>query len=354
MSQTKQENLQSYRANPKYSGMTILEACAAHVEDVYRGRRRSVSTSAVVCIALALVSIVFFLTYGALDAWALLGRLRAVRLLGLVVVAVALVAATAVFQTITRNRILSPSVMGFDSMYALLATASVFFLGSATVSQIPNVVLFALQTIIMAGVSVSLFVFILGRSKGSVHLIVLVGIVLGTFFRSLTSLLNTIMDPGEFLAVQDASTASFAMINEASLGITAVVTLVVGIEIWMKAPRWDLMSFGPDVCTSLGLNYKREVRLALTAAAVLVACATALVGPLMFFGLLVTNIAIYALKSQGLRDLLVGGGAIGIIVLVGGQAILEFVLGRATILPVILELVGGTMLLIMLLKEARK
>lgn len=327
---------------------------AADIREALRSRRVQIRTRLVVIGAFALAVCVFFLIYDALDAWAIIGRLRMTRLAALVLVAVALSAATAVFQAVTRNRILSPSVMGFDSMYQLMATASVFFLGSVTVSQIPNSVVFVVNTALMTAIAVTLFLVVLRKNRTNVYLLVLVGIVLGTFFRSLTSLLSTVMDPGEYLTVADASTASFAVVNTTALGAASIMAVVALAYIWKRSPEWDILALGPDIARGLGMRYRREVRLALGSASVLVASATALVGPLMFFGLLIVNIAVYAGGSNRLRDLLLAGGGIGVVVLVGGQALLEHVLHQATILPVILELVGGLLLLVMIMRGVRR
>lgn len=333
------------------------QATTADVADIDRAinsRRSAIRKRLLIVGIAALVMSVFFLTYDALGAWAIIGPLRLSRLIALVVVAVALSVATAVFQAVTRNRILSPSVMGFDSMFQLMATASIFFFGSATVGQVPNSVMFLINTALMTLVAVSLFLTVLRRGRSNVYLLVLVGIVVGTFFRSLTSLLSTVMDPGEYLAVADASTASFAVINTEALGVATVLAVIALGYIWKRSPEWDILTLGPDVARGLGLRYRREVRLALTASTILVASATALVGPLMFFGLLIVNIAVYACGSNQLRDLMLASGGIGIVVLVGGQALLEHVLNQATILPVILELVGGLLLLTMILRGTRR
>lgn len=318
-----------------------------------RNRRSSVRRRLVGCVAAAVAMIVFFLTWDALEFFEIIGPLRATRLVGLIVVAVALSVSTVVFQVVTRNRILSPSVMGFDSMFALVATGTIFVLGSTVAHQIPPPVMFAIHATVMSLMAVTLFTVMIGKGHNTVHLLVLVGIVIGTFLRSLTTMMVSIMDPNEYLTVQDAQMASFAVINEASLVITVIMTAVVLALIWWRAGVWDLLSLGPDLATALGVRYRSEVKFALGASAVLVACATALVGPLMFFGLLIVNIAVYLIGSSRIRDLMIGAGAIGITVLIGGQALLEHVLDQATVLPVVIELVGGTLLLVMIVKAVR-
>lgn len=325
----------------------------ALVHNALNVRMRSVHKRIAISAFIAVAACILFLTYDALDAWAMIAKLRSIRLISLVTVAVALSSATVIFQVVTRNRILTPSVMGFDAMYLLVATASVFFLTSAVVNRIPVAIMFAIQATMMTLMAVTLFMVMIRRGRNSVHLLVLVGIVLGVFMRSLTTMMTSIMDPNEYLNVQDIGLVSFSRVNTDALTATIVITISVIAYIMWRGKTWDILSLGPDLATALGINYRREVRLALAASSVLVAAATALVGPLMFFGLLIVNVSVFAVGSSKIRHLVPAAAFIGIAVLVGGQAVLEHVLDRATVLPVVIELVGGALLLVMIVKEAR-
>lgn len=338
-----------------WSGAAPLESPAVkRVRSILGLRHKDVRRRILIALFLAAAMIVFFLFYDAWDAWRIIAAIRAKRLIGLVVVAVALSSATVIFQVVTRNRILSPTVMGFDAMFSLVATGTVFFLTARVANLIPGSVMFAIQATLMTALAVTLFMTMIGRGRRSVHLLVLVGIVMGTMLRSITTMMTVIMDPNEYLAVQDRGMASFAIINSEALVITTALTIVVIGYIMYRARTWDILSLGQDVAVGLGINYRREVKLALTASSLLVAASTALVGPLMFFGLLIVNIAVFAIGSSNIRHLIPAASAIGVVVLVGGQAILEHVLDQATVLPVVIELVGGVLLLVMLVKAARK
>lgn len=331
-----------------------LSATVTQLRRWHCQRQRRIALQLTVISLFALGACLLFATYGILDIWELVGPIRLKRLAALTVVAVALSCSTVVFQAVTRNRILSPSVMGFDAMFSLTATASVFFFTSAVVNRTSPTIIFLGQAGAMTMLAVTLFMTMLRRGRNNVHLLVLVGIVVGTLLRSLTSMMSLILDPNEFLNVQDRGMASFAVTNTPALAVTVAVTvIVVGLMAW-QAKTLDIVALGPDLSTALGINYRREVRWALALAAVLVACATALVGPLMFFGLLIVNVTVFALKSAKTRDVLWGSAAIGVLVLVGGQGLLEHLFARATVLPVVIELLGGALLLIMIVKEARR
>lgn len=307
---------------------------------------------AISCVG-AVAACIFFALYGAIGFWSIIGPLRLVRLGALLTVAVALATSTVVFQAITQNRILSPGVMGFDSMYALTLTAGTLALGAATLNRIPAPALFVGNAFIMMVAATAMFMALISKQSRSLHLLVLVGIVMGTLFRSLSAMIGFIMDPNELLSVQVRTTASFALVNQESLALAAPITALTCIYIWRKSPTWDVLALGRDIAVELGVPYQAEMRKALAASALLVACATALVGPLMFFGLLVVNIAVFLVRSDKIKHLIIASSALGIVILVGGQALLEHVLSYGTVLPVLIELVGGLVLLTLIYKESQ-
>src|SRR5699024_8759738 len=69
---------------------------------------------------LALGSVLGFMTLNVHSDWAFIVQYRGTRLLAMLLVALSMGLATVVFQTITHNRILTPSLMGFDVLYVLV------------------------------------------------------------------------------------------------------------------------------------------------------------------------------------------------------------------------------------------
>ncbi|SPT53947.1 Probable ABC transporter permease protein HI_1471 [Actinomyces bovis] len=326
---------------------TALTTCLA-------ARRRGVRARTAVLAIAALACCLAFLLWDAFPGWQIIVGLRVRRFLAIVVVAVALSTSTVVFQSVTRNRILSPGVMGFDALYRLIATTSVFLMGSGAFAGLHPVAVFALNAGIMTGFAALLLAGFLSDGRRSIHLLVLVGIVLGTLFRSLSVMLSFIMDPNELLTVQDKGTASFSVVNEESLWVCGAVCAVVTLIMSLRAHRLDVLALGPDLARGLGVHHQRESRIALGLSCMQVACATALVGPLMFLGLLVVNIGVYALRSTRTRDLLLGCSLLAVVVLVGGQGLLEHLFNQSTVLPVVIEFTGGLLLATMIFKEARR
>lgn len=156
-----------------------------------------------ILLVLALVSAAAFMTLGAKGSWSFVLAFRGIKLLALLMVAYAIAVSTVLFQTVTNNRILTPSVMGFDSLYVLMQTALIFVFTSATVVMIDPQIKFLAETALLVTFSALLYRWLFVGAERSLHLLVLVGIVFGVFFRSLSGFMQRVLDPNEFAVLQD-------------------------------------------------------------------------------------------------------------------------------------------------------
>ncbi|MCM3758862.1 iron chelate uptake ABC transporter family permease subunit [Sporosarcina aquimarina] len=278
---------------------------------------------------------------------------RGIKVVAMALTGVAIAYSTVIFQTITHNRILTPSIMGLDSLYILLQTVLIFFLGSTHVTIVNKQVNFVLSVGAMVIFALLLYQFLFKAGKRPIYFLLLVGIIVGTFFQSISTFLQVLIDPNEFLRVQDKSFASFNNINGDlvwwALGIL-IITLIIG---WRKFNELDVLSLGRDTAINLGVNHDKIVKTMLILSSVLIAVSTALVGPITFFGLIVANLSYQFFKTYKHSILIAGASVMSIIALVGGQWIVERVFTFSTTLSVIINFVGGAYFIYLLLKESR-
>lgn len=305
-----------------------------------------------VLAGLALAAVAAFVTVDAGGNWDFVLPFRVRKVLAMGVVAFAVAASTVMFQTITHNRILSPSIMGFDALYLLIQTVAVFFLGSDQLIAIDERLRFGMEVAAMVVFSGALYYGLFVAAERDLHLLVLVGLVFGVMFRSVTNLLQRVIDPAEFTVLQDAGFASFNAVNETLLAVTAVLVAVVGIVAWRMRGLLDALALGRETAISLGVNYRRSVMVVLALVTVMVATSTALVGPITFFGLLVANLAYMLSGTSHHRFLLPASALTAVVALVGGQTVLEQVFAFDTSLSIIIEFVGGIVFILLLLKGA--
>lgn len=310
-------------------------------------------TRLIVLIVLAIVSCALYLFYELNGSYDYALPRRAVKVAAMALTGIAIAYSTVIFQTITHNRILTPSIMGLDSLYILLQTLFVFFLGSMHVTVVNQHVNFVLSVISMIVFALLLYKFLFKAGKRPIYFLLLVGIIVGTFFSSITTFLQVLIDPNEFLRVQDKMFASFNNINGDlvwwAFGIIAIA-LIIG---WRYMEELDVLSLGRDVAINLGVPYDAIVKRMLILSSVLIAVSTALVGPITFFGLIVANLSYQYFNTYKHKILITGAAFMSIIALVGGQWIVERVFSFSTTLSVIINFVGGIYFIYLLLKESR-
>lgn len=306
-------------------------------------------------IALALAAaglLVIFMTVNSRGNWDFVLPFRGRKVLALLMVGYAIAVSTVIFQSITYNRILTPSIMGFDALYLLLQTVLVFTIGSYRLLLLDERLLFGIEVLIMVLFAGLLYYWLFFLSRRSLHLLVLVGIVFGILFRSMTSLMQRLIDPSEFAVLQDLGFASFNNVNQALLLLSVLILLVISIILWRMRHVLDVLALGRESAINLGINYQKTIMLILSLVTIMVAVSTALVGPITFFGLLVANLA-YMIGGSSKHGVLLPVAALSaIIALVGGQMLLEQLFQFDTSLSIIIEFVGGITFIVLLLRGA--
>ncbi|MDR0416348.1 MAG: iron chelate uptake ABC transporter family permease subunit, partial [Propionibacteriaceae bacterium] len=134
---------------------------------------------------------------GSAGFWTI-ARLRAVNLAVMAVVAFCQGVATVAFQTAANNRIITPSIMGFESLYVLIQTGAVFFLGEAGLLAVQGLGQYVLQVGLMVGFATLLYGWLLTDRFGSLHILLLVGIVLGAGLGAVATFMRNLLTPSEF------------------------------------------------------------------------------------------------------------------------------------------------------------
>ena len=301
-------------------------------------------------IGLALAAVTVVLTIDVRGNWDVVLPFRGRKVLAIGIVGYAIAVSTVMFQTITNNRILTPSIMGFDALYMLIQTVAVFSLGSAQLFAIDPRLRFAIEVVAMVVFASALYWWLFVGAARSLHLLVLVGIVFGVMFRSVTSFLQRMIEPNDFAVLQDAGFASFNAIDQTLLAVATILVLAISVVMWRMHRTLDILTLGRDMAINLGVNYRRAIVTVLIMVTMLVAISTALVGPITFFGLLVANLAYMLIGSPYHRFVLPAAAIMAMIALVGGQTILERVFAFNSSLSIVIEFVGGIMFLALLLR----
>lgn len=302
---------------------------------------------------IAILSIIGFLFYNIQGGFSYAFPKRVIRVCAMVITGVAIAYATVMFQTVTRNRILTPSIIGVDSMYEVVQTVLYFFLGSASVFVVDRYVNFGTAIVVMVIFALLLYRFLFRADKYPIFLLLLAGMIIGTLLGSLVTFLQVIIDPIEYLSLQSRLFASFTNVKSELVGISAIILLACFIYGSRMMRDLDVMNLGRETAINLGVNYDKIVLNVLVLASILLATSTALVGPITFLGLIVSNLAYQFLVTYKHSVLILGASLISVIALVGGQFLVQHVFHLNTTLSVIINFIGGLYFIYLLLKESR-
>ena len=280
--------------------------------------------------------------------------LRAPRLAVMLTAAVAIAGASLIFQTLIRNTIVTPCLLGMNSLYVLVHTAVVFFLGSGNQFATDPLLAFAVDIVVMGIVASIVYNAIFEKTGGNVLYVLLIGTVLSTFFSSAQSSLTRLMDPNEYDALLNSLVASFTNVNAAVLLPAVLLLALLAFFLRRDLALLDLLGLGRETAVNLGVPYDRTVRRLMTGVALAIAVATALVGPLSFLGLITANLARQLFPTYRHDILTAGSVLIGMAILTGGQFLVEHVANYGVPVSVFITIGGGLYFLYLLLRSVRR
>ncbi|WP_440265057.1 iron chelate uptake ABC transporter family permease subunit [Duodenibacillus massiliensis] len=318
-------------------------------------QRRRLKTSMVVLAGLVLLFIgLYQFAFVNPKFFAYAMGLRLPRLAVILIAGFAISAAAIVFQTIIRNTIVTPCLLGMNSLYLLIHTAVVFFLGSGSLFAVNPVYAFAADVIVMGVVAGFIYYTIFQKTGGNVLYVLLIGTVLSTFFSSMQNSLTRIMDPNEYDALLNTLTASFTNVNAACIIPGAL--LLAAIAWWLRKDLaiLDVISLGREQAVSLGVDYERTLRRLMVGVALYIAVATALVGPLSFLGLITANVARQLFTTYRHTWLIAGSACVGMLILTAGQFVVEHVMVYAVPVSVFVTIGGGIYFLYLVLTAGKR
>lgn len=280
-------------------------------------------------------------------------KIRAPKLMVMLITAFAIGGASIVFQSVINNTIVTPCLLGMNSLYTLIHTAVVFFLGSGSLIASNANLSFAVDVVLMEMVATVIYSWIFQKTKHNVLYVLLVGTVLTSFFGSIQTTLTRVMDPNEYDSLLTTLVASFSNINSEIILFSVVLLAGVTFAIRKELALLDILTLGKAQAINLGVDYDRCIRRLLLGVTLYIAVATAMVGPISFLGLIIANLSRQLLKTYRHSQLILGSALFGMIVLVGGQLIVERVYSYAVPISVFITVGGGLYFLYLLLTRKK-
>lgn len=301
-------------------------------------------------IAAALIYLFLFMNMKYFDYFM---SLRVPKLVVMIIVAFAIGGASIVFQSIINNTIVTPCLLGMNSLYTLIHTAVVFFLGSGSIFVVQANLSFGLDLILMGVIATLIYSYLFKKTKHNVLYVLLSGTIMTTFFSSIQTTLTRIMDPNEYDTLLSSLVASFSNINTSIIVFSVLLMAAIIFGLRKELALLDVITLGKDQAINLGVDYDRTIRRLLLGVTLFIAIATAMVGPISFLGLIIANLSREFFKTYRHTALIIGSFLIGIIILVGGQIVVERVYNYGIPISVFITVGGGIYFLYLLLRKRR-
>lgn len=280
-------------------------------------------------------------------------KLRTPKLIVMLITAFAIGGASLVFQSVINNTIVTPCLLGMNSLYTLIHTAVVFFAGSTSVLANNANASFAVDLVIMGITATVIYGWLFKKTNYNVLYVLLIGTVLTSFFSSIQSTLTRVMDPNEYDNLLSTLVASFSNVNSEIILFSVVVLGVLIFVLRKDLALLDVITLGRQQAVNLGVDYDRTIRRLLLGVTICIAVATAMVGPISFLGLIIANLSRQLLQTFRHGQLLLGSALFGMIVLVAGQLIVEHVFTYSIPVSVFITVGGGIYFLYLLLTRRR-
>jgi len=277
---------------------------------------------------------------------------RMVALTAMIISAICQSLATVTFQSSTNNRIITPSLLGFEALYSTIHTATMFFFGiNAFVNFSSGIESFVFQIIVMVLMCLMLYGWLLSGKYGNLQLMLLIGVIMGTGLRSISSFMRRLLAPSEFDVLQAKLFGSVSNAKAEYFPIAIPVVIITALLIIAYSKKLNVLSLGKSPSTALGVNNQRGVIYALVLVSILMSVSTALVGPLTFYGFLVAAMTYQAAPTYDHRYIFPMALAIGFLVITGSYFFMYHIFRAQGVVSVIIEMFGGITFLIVLLRK---
>ena len=278
---------------------------------------------------------------------------RIPKLIVIALTAFSIGSASIVFQSVINNTIVTPCLLGMDALYTLVHTLVYFFAGAASVLVTNKQIAFSVDLAIMAVVGMVIYSYMFKKTGSNVLYVILIGTVLTSLFSSLQSTMTRMMDPNAYDTLLTTLVASFDNANTSLILFSAVVLFLVALFFWKDLRLLDALTLGKDKAVNLGIDYDRSIRRLLFAVTLYMTVATALVGPLAFLGLIIANLSRQLMQTYRHSLLISASVLFGMIVLLGGQFLVERIFSYNIPVSVFITTGGGIYFLYLLLVKRK-
>ncbi|MFG2620774.1 FecCD family ABC transporter permease [Streptomyces sp. NPDC048507] len=277
--------------------------------------------------------------------------LRMPRALAGLVVGVALGVSGAITQSIARNPLASPDILGITGGASAVAVVLVTVSGGATAAVVGSVGLPAAA--LAGGLATGLLVYFLAWRRGvDGFRLILIGISVSAVMEAVTTWLLVTADIRDVARAQawlvgSLDNRSWGEVRPALWGTVALMAVVACVAFQFKP-----LHFGDDVAAGLGVRYTRVRAVMLLCAVLLAAMAVSAAGPVPFVAMVAPQVAMRLTKSP--TPPMPASAAVGALLLIGADLIARTALPVTLPVGVVTAAIGGPFLIYLLVRANRR
>ena len=307
--------------------------------------------------SLLIITVVTFLLYlfwGNTFAYPLIIQLRAKKVLIFLLVGVSSSISTLAFQCIVNSRFLTPGILGMESFYRLIQTLLYFFGYRFIQTNLLPATQFLLVVAIMVLSFWALSRFSWQNISYDLHSVLLIGMVIGMLFSSISTFFQVLMDPNEYDRLQMKLFPTFQNVNTLVLILAILLVVPIFISLWNNRKTLEVLRMGTEQAVNLGIDTNKQIKKVLLQIVILSAISAALVGPMMFLGFTTANLAYLLFQTYRMDVLFLATSMLGFIALLMGQFMVEQLFQFQTNASIIIEWFGGILFFALLWKERKK
>lgn len=242
-----------------------------------------------------------------------------------------LAAAGLAFQTLLRNDLADPYILGVSSGASVGAEIVLIRHGDGWLDGI------AVPLASFCGAtSAMLIVYSIGRQAGRVRVTTLLlgGVIVGSFLGAVATLILELGNPDDAFPIINRLMGSMANATFAQCGLAAIFLVVGLLLLLVEARSMNLYALGEESAAQLGLETERFKKVMILVGALLTGVSVAVSGIIGFVGLIVPHVARRLCGTPDLRRVLPVCVMVGAILLVWSDAIARSIMPNGQELPI--------------------
>ncbi|SFJ36497.1 iron ABC transporter permease [Myroides guanonis] len=271
-----------------------------------------------------------------------------------ILVGVSLSVSGLLMQTLFRNPMAGPYVLGLSSGAGL--GVALVLLGSSLLPIYLQELFQSAYAVVIASIIGSLLllfsILLLARSVSNSMTLLIIGLMFGSFANSMVAVLTYYSSAEELKRFTFWSLGNLGNLSWTFILIFGIVTFVGVVLSICSVKSLDALMLGERYASSMGISIKKARVIIILATGILAGVCTAFVGPIAFVGLAVPHISRLLFKVSNHKEMIIVSSLIGAILMLFCDALTQFP-GQSFILPInaITSILGAPLVIGLLLRK---